>query len=1184
MPTTTEYLRGYLQEFNFEGLFIEGLGWDHFQSRPLQVEVDEAVYRLQPVAEKAGFAIYVCEPDHDGSVPSYRAQQKIEHRVAKSAFEHLIVFVDAEQSRQVWQWVKREPGKSPKPRRWEYGKGLPGDSLLQRLQDLAFDLDDEAAGVAISDVTGRARRAFDVEKVTKRFYERFRTELTAFQEFIQGISEMGDRDWYASLMLNRMMFVYFIQKQGFLDGDPDYLRNRLDHLKETGANGKFQDFYRAFLLRLFHEGLGQPPDQRDSELDELLGRVPFLNGGLFDVHDLERDYPKIEIPDKAFKRVFEFFDGYRWHLDERPHREDNEINPDVLGYIFEKYINQKQMGAYYTKEDITGYISRNTVIPFLFDEAKEKCPVAFEPDGGVWGLLRDDPDRYIYPAVAHGLTWDAKNPHVPKQIDAPRELPAEITAGIDDVSKRDGWNAQAPENVALPTETWREVVARRQRYQEIRTKLAEGDVNEINDLITFNLDIERFAIDVIAQSKGPELVRAFWQALYGNKDRSETGISVLDPTCGSGAFLFAALNTLEPLYTTCLVGMRGFVADLARTVRPHSPAALNDFRNVLEQVAEHPSESYFILKSVVLNNLYGVDIMEEAVEICKLRLFLKLVAQLENYEQIEPLPDIDFNIRAGNTLVGFTSLDAVRRAMRTVGVAGKAAAEQGRMLSPEEEQDLAEIEEQAEIADRVFRRFREQQTHLGGEITPADKAELRDWLQDLDDRLDRLLASECGIDSDDAEAYTRWQASHEPFHWFVEFHGLMSKDGFDAVIGNPPYVATKSLNYSVVHHTGTHYPDIYAHVLEKSLELTSTNGRCGMILPLSMTFSRDFSPLREVVRQWGTSWQSSFDNIPASLFAGVSQRCTILLGTRGDREALTTRLYRWRALSRPSLLANVRFVPMNRDFDPGPRGFPRLNSLQGARLLHKHLDAAHPPNAPSGPTGNEQQSTLGFSPTARNFISTFLSPPPTIALDGTQVPGARRLSSVTVPSPGLAYAALAATSGATCFWYWLTRGDGFHVTNSLLAEYLAPLPHLDLNSKHHLTVIGEHLHRRRHSALVFKKNAGKYVGNFNYQALPSLTVRGDMVLLAGLGATWSETQDILHFCSLVRAMNESAGEKNIPPELRARFSLDDSLYEDDNASIRRVDSWLAATYDIPPVRITKAAIESGAHQHATPTS
>jgi hypothetical protein len=52
----------------------------------------------------------------------------------------------------------------------------------------------------------------------------------------------------------------------------------------------------------------------------------------------------------------------------------------VLGYIFEKYINQKQMGAYYTKEDITEYISKNTIIPFLFDAAKKRrCPAAFRP-------------------------------------------------------------------------------------------------------------------------------------------------------------------------------------------------------------------------------------------------------------------------------------------------------------------------------------------------------------------------------------------------------------------------------------------------------------------------------------------------------------------------------------------------------------------------------------------------------------------------------------------------------------------------------------------------------------------------------------------------------------------------------------------------------------------------------------
>ena len=106
--------------------------------------------------------------------------------------------------------------------------------------------------------------------------------------------------------------------------------------------------------------------------------MPYLNGGIFQRHQIEKSHGEtIQIADAAFEELFDFFEAYQWHLDERPLRNDNEINPDVLGYIFEKYINQnekytsqKQMGAYYTKEDITEYISKNTVIPSLFDAAK----------------------------------------------------------------------------------------------------------------------------------------------------------------------------------------------------------------------------------------------------------------------------------------------------------------------------------------------------------------------------------------------------------------------------------------------------------------------------------------------------------------------------------------------------------------------------------------------------------------------------------------------------------------------------------------------------------------------------------------------------------------------------------------------------------------------------------------------
>ncbi len=903
MPVSIEELRPHLQAFDFTRLFVEGLGWDRYQAPPESVSADGRDYTLTPVAEKKGFAVYECNAGRDGSIPQYPVRRKIESQVAKRAFEHLVIFVNDKRTTQIWQWVKRESGKPAACREQQFHTGQSGEPLLQRLRQIAFTLDEEPA-LNISTVASKVSKALDVDKVTRRFYERFRAELTAFGDFIEGLTARGDRDWYASLMLNRMMFVYFVQKQGFLDGDLDYLRNRLSMVRDQSGDGRFQQFYRIFLLRLFHEGLGQPEAQRAPDLVALLGKVPFLNGGLFDVHDLERDNPDISIPDEAFERVFDFFDGYRWHLDERPHREDNEINPDVLGYIFEKYVNQKQMGAYYTKEDITGYISRNTVIPFLFDAARKECPVAFGPDGGVWRLLQDDPDRYIYPAVGHGVAWNARQAEDPKRLDTGFELPGEIAAGVGDVSRRGGWNQPAPDDYALPTETWREVVARRQRHAEVRARLASGEVREVNDLITLNLDVERFAKDVIAQSEGPELLRAFWRAMRD--------VSVLDPTCGSGAFLFAALNILEPLYTACLEGMRGFLDDLERTERPSSPKApLSDFREVLEQVERHPSERYFILKSIVLDNLYGVDIMEEAVEICKLRLFLKLVAQLERYEQIEPLPDVDFNIRAGNTLVGFTSLDAVQEAM-TITPKG-----QHRALFDEDRASLVRIEEEAEVASAAFNQFRWQQTMFGGEVTAADKTDLRERLRSLADELDRYLATEYGIDPKDPSAYDAWRVSHQPFHWFVEFHGIMSKGGFDVVIGNPPYVEYPKMvsTYRVPQFQSMDSGNLYAFVIEQSGTLLRDRGWCGMIVPAGVLGLNDTKTLREVLfNRFPSAFCSTYAIRPSKLFEGADQRLCILVATAagGCSSIKTTRYHHWNAEERNHLFHLLQYADSSR--------------------------------------------------------------------------------------------------------------------------------------------------------------------------------------------------------------------------------------------------------------------------------
>ena len=1144
MPTPLDRakVKQHLDNFDLLDLFTQELGWDHGGS-DTEVTVKDRAYSLQAIAHKRGMVAYqyLAQPGED--FPDHPTRQQIERKVAKEVREHIIIFAAHDRSAQYWLWVKREPGRPDRPRTHIYRSDQSGEPLIQKLERIVFTLEDEA-DLSIVDVTGHVLAAFDVEKVTKRFYDRFKNEHQDFLGFIEGIEKVADREWYASLMLNRMMFIYFIQKRGFLDNDPDYLRERLQTVRRQHGAGRFAGFYRLFLLKLFHEGLGQPEAERDEELDALLGQVPYLNGGLFDVHDLERDYPDIDIPDEAFERIFAFFDAYQWHLDDRPLRNDNEINPDVLGYIFEKYINQKQMGAYYTKEDITGYISRNTIIPFLFDRAKKECSIAFQPGRGVWRLLQEDPDSYFYAAVRHGITYDIHNN---VELDAKQELPEDIAAGLDNVAQRGGWNEPAPDAYALPTETWRELVARRRRYEEIYAKLEAGEVTSINDLITYNLNIEKFAQDVIANSEGPELVRAFWKAL--------ANVSVLDPTCGSGAFLFAALNILEPLYSACLEAMEGFLDDLERSQRPHSPQALSDFRKVLAHVAEHASEPYFIFKSIIIGNLYGVDIMEEAVEICKLRLFLKLVSQLKTYDQIEPLPDIDFNVRAGNTLVGFTTLQEIQDTY-VVTPGG-----QRRMLYAEEEEELRRIEEDAHIADRQFQLFHEMQTEYG--MDAADfayaKLTLRQRLDALRAELDRYLAKEYGVRESDEGAYIEWRASHQPFHWFVEFYGIMHNGGFDVIIGNPPYVSMKGILYKILGPSATKIPDIYGHILLKSLALTKRGGRSGMIIPLSITFSGGFKNVREELCKWGGGWFSSFDNIPAALFAGVSQRCTIWIGSHVPSETFVAPMYRWRAVSRKYLLMNLAYVHIRDRLNVGALGLPKLASGFQEAALNAIL-ASSPQKFRTVFDTGKSTHTLGFSPTARNFVSVFLEDPPNLDTVSLIDVASSVNGHLSLTDSSDRYAALAATAGELFFWYWIVRGDGFHVTSYLIRDYLATLEHLSPDHYELLTRLGHLLHIERNMWLVFKKNAGRYVGNFNYRGAFSITRRADLLLMNGLSKTRVEALDIFDYVQRVLAINKYAGEKGIPAEVKAKFPVPQSESDRYSQVFMETDSKLIEGY------------------------
>ena len=920
MSIDRQRVRQYLKCFDFDALFREELGWDTVDRVTIPVAVNNRTCTLTAIAQKHGFIAYHCQPDDGQGIPERQVCNKIDRQVTDYTREHIIIYTDEAQQEQYWQWVRREKGKPVAPRGERYRVSQDGERLIQKL-DALFIAWEEEDSLTLSDVKKRAKQAFDVEKVTKKFYAEFKSQHGKFLDFIKGIQDQFDKEWYASLMLNRLMFIYFIQQKGFLDGNTEYLQERLRWCQANRGEDEFQSFYRFFLLKLFHDGLGSP--DRDAELNALLGKVPYLNGGIFEVHQLEDTHPDIQIPDSAFEGIFAFFDQWDWHLDDRPDKSDKEINPDVLGYIFEKYINQKQMGAYYTKEDITEYISKNTIIPYLFDAAEKGCKIAFEPGSSVWRLLQENPDRYLYDAVKKGVINDNHNVIL---------LPDDIAAGVADVSQRGGWNRLAPESYGLPTEIWREHVARRQRCLEVREKLRSGEIHNINDLITYTLDIRQFAQDVIDTCEGPELLRAIYKAI--------TTVSVLDPTCGSGAFLFAALNILQPLYEACLERMQGFVDDLdCAEEKPH-PEKFKDFRTTLEQVAKHPNRNYFIFKSIILSNLYGVDIMEEATEICKLRLFLKLVSQVEVDPTaanmgLEPLPDIDFNIRHGNTLVGFATYEDVKEA-----VEGKS---QGKI---DLFGDMQRISEKAEIVDCAFQRFREMQTihDMKAEDFRQEKEKLRGRLHDLNNELDKYLAEiyELGL-SKKKERFQEWKKSHTPFHWFVEFYKILQAGGFDVIIGNPPYLEKSKLNglYEPQQFTTIKARDIYAWVVERSLHLEGDITRLGLIIPVSISSSGSFDSLRSVAfRGSPVTWMSHFANRPGQLFEGAQNRLTIYLRLGKNKESHNTyssRYYRWdaRGGERKNIFNNISYTSVQKILNEFHNLVPKTGSERLNAIIKK---------------------------------------------------------------------------------------------------------------------------------------------------------------------------------------------------------------------------------------------------------
>lgn len=222
-----------LNEFKLEQLFNE-FGWDHVSLKTQELPVNGETFTLTAIAQKRGVVVLRCSPDSTGNIPPRPTLLKIEKEATKLAHEHLLIFTDTAQTVLTWLWVARAPGQPITTRTHTWHKGTSGESLRQKLNQIVWALEDEEA-ITLTDVITGLRRAFDRDKISKSFYEKFKTEHETFAGFINGIAAATDQAWYASLMLNRLMFVYFIQQKGFLDGNQNYLADRMRRVREEAG-------------------------------------------------------------------------------------------------------------------------------------------------------------------------------------------------------------------------------------------------------------------------------------------------------------------------------------------------------------------------------------------------------------------------------------------------------------------------------------------------------------------------------------------------------------------------------------------------------------------------------------------------------------------------------------------------------------------------------------------------------------------------------------------------------------------------------------------------------------------------------------------------------------------------------------------------------------------------------------
>lgn len=787
------------------------------------------------------------------------------HVVSRLLQDHpyaLFVFSNAAQDR--WHIVNVKMADDPKNRRLFRRFTIGPNERLRTASERIALLDVGDRKQSPLEVQELHDDAFNVEAVTKQFFATFAELYHKVADDIRevrGLEEEAGR--LAQLLLDRLIFLYFIQKKAWLDSKPDYLYARfLDIWKKTpkGSNYYSDVLYPLFLCL----------SDADVKI-HAVGAVPFLNGGLFEESVTQAQakrlaLARLSIKNATFKVIFDdLLERFNFTISEvTPLDVEVAIDPEMLGKIFESLILELEKDPDKDLRRLTGsYYTPRPIVQFMCREALKEYLV--------------------------------------------RQLAEE------DSGKAEGARSKVETLLDLPK----------------ADQLDEEQIGTLNQLFT------------------KPHARTLRQAILDCR--------VCDPAVGSGAYPVGMLHEM--------------VAAIGRLdVRLDGPKAIQE-RNY----------DYALKKQIIESCLYGVDIQEQAVRLCELRLWLSLVVDYQidpdrpfaqAIREVPNLPNLSYRIMRGDSLLErlfghVVQLDQMARDEKALDLIEaiqrdkQAYFREGR-TAQKRHLEVRILAKQADLAERLIEAKRaavkgyQASMFREDELSPRERkarAEHEEQLRHLDDlkkkvavakdRVERLARQKTAPSLASLDALRRqyFQGGDAPtFMWRVDFAEIFCrKSGFDVVIANPPYVSFYSREsaapatgradaISIVYGRGlSGRTNLFLAFVLLARQLLDRVGQLAFIVPDTLATNESYKPTR--VTLWNAPSNLRVVEVLFSVFPDPTVRNILLFAVPGGPDLQVAQATSLTAVEQPRLV--WASVPRNTvEADPALRFVARSDRAQ----------------------------------------------------------------------------------------------------------------------------------------------------------------------------------------------------------------------------------------------------------------